>query len=269
MSWRKIMRLKKVMLTGVATLACISLSACSSSATPKPKNISFSQVAHNKTRKKAINKDFAKQLKKDQKKANDGDDDYNYSLYVYKIQTWQDQTIAVNVAKDNYMDLSTKEKVAVGQSIDKLVKKVFKENYVKTKSHIFITIYDEDGNTLVPAYNYVTLKFKNKKDQEEANVPVEYQNALDKAQSYSDNMHMSKQGLYEQLTSEVEGFSKKSASYAIKHVQANWNKNALEKAKSYQKNEKMSRNAIYDQLTSSVEGFTPSQARYAINHLPK
>lgn len=82
-------------------------------------------------------------------------------------------------------------------------------------------------------------------------------------------MHMSKQGLYEQLTSEVEGFSKKSASYAIKHVQANWNKNALEKAKSYQKNEKMSRNAIYDQLTSSVEGFTPSQARYAINHLPK
>lgn len=262
------MKLNKIAVFSSVALLSMGLAGCSSSTTPKPKNISYSQLSSYKSRKKVVNKDLAKKLKKDQKKAKDGDDDYNYSLYLYKVQTWEDQTIAVNVDKDNYINLSTKEKVAVGQSIDALVKKTLKENHVKGKN-IFITIYDEDGNVLVPAYNYVTLKFKNKKDQEEANVPVEYQNALDKAQSYSDNMHMSKQGLYEQLTSEVEGFSKKSASYAIKHVQANWNKNALEKAKSYQKNEKMSRNAIYDQLTSSVEGFTPSQARYAINHLPK
>lgn len=263
------MKLNKVALFGFIALLSIGLTGCSSSTTTtKTKDINFSQLFKYKSRKKMINKELAQQLKKDQKRAKDGNDDYNYSLYLYKVQTWEDQTIAVNVDKDNYMNLSTKEKVAVGQSIDTLVKKILKENHVKGKN-IFITIYDEDGNVLALAFNYVTLKFKNKKDQEAANVPVEYQNALDKAQSYSDNMHMSKQGIYEQLISQVEGFSKKSTSYAIKHVQADWNKNALEKAKSYQKNEKMSRNAIYDQLTSSVEGFTPSQARYAINHLPK
>lgn len=36
----------------------------------------------------------------------------------------------------------------------------------------------------------------------QAQPPVEYQNALNKAKSYSDMMHMSKQGIYDQLTSE-------------------------------------------------------------------
>ena len=265
------MKLNKVTIFSSIALLSVGLAGCSSSTTtPKPKNISYSQLSNYKSRKKAINKGLARKLKKDQKKAKNGNDDYNYSLYVYKIQTWEDQTIAVNVAKDNYMDLSTKEKIAVGQSIDTLVKKTFKENYVKTKN-IFITIYDEDGNTLIPAFNYVTLKFKNKKVQKEANAPVEYQNALAKAQSYSDNMYMSKKGIYDQLVSKSgESFSAKAADYAIKHVEANWNKNALEKAKSYQENQNMSINNIKDQLTSPYgEQFTEKQAEYAISHLSK
>lgn len=39
----------------------------------------------------------------------------------------------------------------------------------------------------------------------QAQPPVEYQNALNKAKSYSDMMHMSKQGIYDQLTSEYGG----------------------------------------------------------------
>ena len=44
--------------------------------------------------------------------------------------------------------------------------------------------------------------------KEDKSVPAEYRSALSKAQTYSDRMHMSKQGVYDQLTSEYgENFS--------------------------------------------------------------
>lgn len=92
-------------------------------------------------------------------------------------------------------------------------------------------------------------------------------NALKKAESYSKLMHMSKKGIYNQLTSSIEGFTDEEAQYAIDNIKADWNANALEKAKSYQKTMSMSKNAIYNQLTSSVEGFTNEEAQYAIDHL--
>ncbi len=69
--------------------------------------------------------------------------------------------------------------------------------------------------------------------QNDNNVPTEYKSALKKAESYSRTMHMSKQGIYNQLTSEFEKFSPEAAQYAVDNVKANWNANALEKAKSY------------------------------------
>lgn len=92
-------------------------------------------------------------------------------------------------------------------------------------------------------------------------------NALEKAHTYSSMMNMSKQGIYKQLTSSVEGFTKDEAQYAIDNINADWNKNALEKAKTYQNTMSMSKNAIYRQLTSSVEGFTKDEAQYAIDNL--
>ena len=82
-------------------------------------------------------------------------------------------------------------------------------------------------------------------------------------------MHMSKAGLYNQLTSEYgEKFSPEAAQYAIDNVQADWNANALAKAKSYQTTMSMSPEAIRDQLTSEYgEQFTPEEADYAIQHL--
>lgn len=46
-------------------------------------------------------------------------------------------------------------------------------------------------------------------------VPKEYEAALKKAQSYERIFHMSKKGIYEQLTSEVEGFTLEEAQYAV------------------------------------------------------
>ena len=95
----------------------------------------------------------------------------------------------------------------------------------------------------------------------------EQKNALKKAESYSKTMHMSKQGIYNQLTSTIEGFDKNAAQYAIDNIEADWKANALEKAKSYQKTMNMSKQGIYNQLTSTVEGFTKEEAQYAIDHL--
>jgi len=82
-------------------------------------------------------------------------------------------------------------------------------------------------------------------------------------------MHMSKQGIYDQLTSEYgEKFAAEDAQYAIDNMTADWNANALAKAKSYQETMSMSKSAIYDQLVSEYgEKFTAEEAQYAIDHL--
>lgn len=83
-------------------------------------------------------------------------------------------------------------------------------------------------------------------------------------------LHMSKQAIYDQLTSSYgEGFPADAAQYAVDNMTGvDWNANALEKAKQYYYDMAMSKSAVYDQLTSSYgEQFTASQAQYAIDHL--
>ncbi|MEV8146784.1 Ltp family lipoprotein [Arthrobacter sp. NPDC080073] len=100
-------------------------------------------------------------------------------------------------------------------------------------------------------------------------VPTEYSSALSKAGSYSRNMHMSKAGIYDQLTSQYgEKFSPEAAQYAVDNLKTDYNANALAKAKSYQSSMSMSPAAIYDQLVSQYgEKFTPEEANYAVQNL--
>ncbi|WEK61870.1 MAG: Ltp family lipoprotein [Candidatus Microbacterium colombiense] len=100
-------------------------------------------------------------------------------------------------------------------------------------------------------------------------VPAEYASALTKAKTYSELMHMSKAGVYDQLTSEYgERFSAEAGQYAIDNLVADWNANALAKAKTYQESMAMSPDAIRDQLVSEYgEKFTAAEADYAIAHL--
>lgn len=110
---------------------------------------------------------------------------------------------------------------------------------------------------------------REEKTKPEDNVPTEYKSALKKAETYAEMMHMSKKGIFEQLTSEYgEKFSKEAAQYAIDNIKADWNKNALEKAKTYQKDMSMSPEGIRDQLTSEYgEQFTAEEANYAVSNL--
>lgn len=109
----------------------------------------------------------------------------------------------------------------------------------------------------------------NEVEDDTENIPTEYKSALNKAYNYSDIMHMSKAGIYNQLTSEYgEKFSAEAAQYAIDNMEADWNANALIKAKDYSDTMHMSKAGIYDQLISEYgEQFTPEEAQYAVDNV--
>lgn len=100
-------------------------------------------------------------------------------------------------------------------------------------------------------------------------VSAEDKSALNKATTYANSMHLSKQGVYDQLISEYgEKFSTSAAQYAIDNVKADWNMNALVKARTYQGAMNMSQARIHEQLTSVYgEKFTQAEADYAMQHL--
>jgi len=108
-----------------------------------------------------------------------------------------------------------------------------------------------------------------KEEPKEESVPREYSSALKKAESYAKTMHMSKAGIYDQLTSEYgENFPVEAAQYAIDNIEHDWKENALKKAQTYADTMAMSDSAIYDQLISEHgEKFTAEEAQYAIDNL--
>ncbi len=112
---------------------------------------------------------------------------------------------------------------------------------------------------------------KTTEESEEDDVSTEFKNAYKKGKNYAERMHMSKDAVYDQLTSEYgEDFEADAAQYAVDKLanEIDWNENALKKAENYQQNMSMSRSNIYDQLISEYgEQFTEEQAQYAIDHL--
>lgn len=107
------------------------------------------------------------------------------------------------------------------------------------------------------------------KANKEEDVPREHKSALKKAESYANNMNMSKAAVHDQLVSDYgEQFPEEAAQYAMDNIEANWKDNALKKAQSYANDMDMSKNAIYDQLISEHgEQFTKEEAQYAIDNL--
>ena len=136
-----------------------------------------------------------------------------------------------------------------------------------------ISFEDEAGRKMVlDVTNWTvtspTTEAPSTTDPKKDDVPRDYRKALKSAENYSKTLHMSKKGIYDQLTSEFEGFSPEAAQYAIDNIQADWNANALAKAKEYEKTLNMSDEAIREQLVSEYgEQFTQEEADYAVAHL--
>lgn len=105
----------------------------------------------------------------------------------------------------------------------------------------------------------------------EDNVPMEYKQALKSAQNYIDVMAFSKQGLYDQLTSEyADKYSDEAAQYAIDNVKADYKEEAVEAAKNYLDTMNFSKEGLKDQLTSQyADKYTEEEAQYAIDKVYK
>ncbi|MDP5228117.1 MULTISPECIES: Ltp family lipoprotein [Arthrobacter] len=84
------------------------------------------------------------------------------------------------------------------------------------------------------------------------------QNAKRKAESYLNLTAFSRSGLIGQL--EFEKFSAADATWAVDHLEVDWNVQAEKKAKKYLEMTSFSHAGLVDQLT--FEGFTPEQAEY-------
>ena len=105
----------------------------------------------------------------------------------------------------------------------------------------------------------------------EDNVPMEYKQALKSAQNYIDVMAFSKQGLYDQLTSEyADKYSDEAAQYAIDNVKADYKEEAVEAAQNYLDTMSFSKEGLKDQLTSQyADKYTEEEAQYAIDKVYK
>ena len=108
-------------------------------------------------------------------------------------------------------------------------------------------------------------------EEETETVSFEYEQALASAQNYVDIMAFSKQGLYEQLTSEYgEGFTSDAAQYAVDNVNVDWYSEAVEAAEDYLNCMTFSKQGLYEQLTSEYgSGFTDEEAQYAVDTVYK
>lgn len=140
----------------------------------------------------------------------------------------------------------------------------YSEDYSDTVASGFVISQNVEANETVK--EGATIKVVISKGKK---ISIEYQNALKKAETYSEMLHMSKKAIYDQLTSEYgEQFPADAAQYAIDNLKADYKANALAKAKTYQQTMSMSKKAIYDQLVSEYgEQFTAEEAQYAIDHL--
>lgn len=106
--------------------------------------------------------------------------------------------------------------------------------------------------------------------EEKPQLTLGQENAIRQAESYLKFSSFSRQGLYDQMTSEYgSGFESADAEFAIAYLEQNglvdWNAEAVEAAESYLEVSSFSRQGLFDQLTSEYgSGFTPTEAEHAL-----
>lgn len=189
-----------------------------------------------------------------------------------EAQAYIELTVKGTITPDSHESrakvlLSQAEKITGSdkESFQKLADAVQSDDLASSKA-----LYTKLGGEDFPELTKEAVKMETVKKEAEANsIPREHKAALQSAQSYAEMMHMSKQGIYDQLTSEYgENFPKESAQYAIDNLEFDWKENALKTAQNYAESMNMSDSDIYDQLTSDYgEKFTKEEAQYAIDNL--
>lgn len=101
-------------------------------------------------------------------------------------------------------------------------------------------------------------------------IPKEWDDAYEIADIYVRNMYMSRQAIYEQLSSKQgEHYAVETVEYAMNRLQVNWGEIAVQKAKAISDAFHSSKRSIYEDLSSAeIDKFTKEEALYAIEHAP-
>ena len=229
----------------------------------------------------------------------DGDDigitlltDYQGKVITIDVQNndspvFPDIAMTVISSSDSHLDADELNKTLNFSSLPETIENA----RLETSNGISLMLTDQNfilqrDNDTADDYEYTEIQSKSKGETEleqaentneadnssdgtDSNVPTEYNSALSQAVSYSDTLHLSKQGIYDQLVSEYGGqFSAEAAQYAVDNVQADWNANALASAESYNDTLHLSKQGLYDLLVSAYGGqFTPEEAQYAIDNI--
>ena len=172
--------------------------------------------------------------------------------------------------------------ITISRNLTKVMDKKF-ERSVRSASDIHVTSYitgSVDSDVVISKIKqssskqtFISTSPSNPKHNskqtsnqpQNSNSSLEYENALQQAQRYSDQMHLSKKGLLRQLVH--DGFSKETSASAIEHIDVDWKNNALERANVYLLNGYFSKKGIYRQLFSPSEGFTHEEALYAMDNV--
>lgn len=100
-----------------------------------------------------------------------------------------------------------------------------------------------------------------------------YAYALANAEIYSERLHMSEAGIYNQLTGDFlsgDQFTEDEARYAMEHLYADWDANALAAAQNISDVMHKSKEWIYYYLIEEYPNgsqYTEEQAQYAIDHV--
>lgn len=97
-------------------------------------------------------------------------------------------------------------------------------------------------------------------EEPEPDMTVGQRNAVRQADSYLSFMAFSRSGLIEQL--EFEDYSTEDATFAVDHIEVDWDEQAALKAESYLDTMSFSRQGLIDQLL--FEGFSQGQAEYGV-----
>ena len=110
------------------------------------------------------------------------------------------------------------------------------------------------------------IKFHCTPSESEAEKQARYNLALEKAKALNELMHMSRQGIYNELTSpKGEGLKEDAVNYALDHLNADYRANAMVIAQQYV-SQGVAEEDIYSKLVND-DLFTDDEAQYAVDHL--
>jgi host cell surface-exposed lipoprotein len=134
----------------------------------------------------------------------------------------------------------------------------------QTAGHHPAVVQHHDAKPAKPAQHYDAEPVKPARQYTTAQ-----ENAIGSAEAYLSVSGFSRAGLIQQLSSSYgDGYSKADATFAVNHLDVDWNQQAVRSARDYLSTSHFSRAGLIEQLSSPYgDGYTKAQAIYAANHV--